>query len=236
MGLLTVTTANICGLPLRPLPAVRARVEQAAAFGGVVFGQELALENPGYRETWRDVMSRERRHTYGRTEDVIAVPVELLDVEHATIHVHDGLANVSPARFITQVTGTLPTGERVAFLNCHPVSKPRWGVTHARWRIAHHQLYLARLAQHVRYLHLEHRTVVYGGDMNATARKLGGWRVHAGQVQLVGRGLDHLWVLPAAGYDVAVHSRDVVRRTRLMDHPILSATLELTPRQPSPRP
>lgn len=228
---LVVVSANICSNPVRPIPKVRARVVQAAAGATVVFGQELNPAHPDYRAAWHGVAHQLGMATYGTREDLVSVcgSLGLTNVEHDTIRVHGGMPKVSPARYIEQVTGTLPNGLPVAFLACHLVSKPRRGVPGAWWRISRHELYLSRLAGLVGSLAHTH-TVIYGGDMNATARgRLRGWKAHPAQQVLTYSGLDHLWAVAGPGARVLARPLPPIRRTRYMDHPIIRAAVRITP-------
>lgn len=233
MPTITVTTANICGNPLRPRPFVRKRMRQALRQAGVVFGQEVARSNrwglrrlmhgpADYAEMWRRVAAVHGKVTFGGPHEVpISVP-EGWTVESHVVRVHAGRKRVSPERFIT-IVRCVVGGQKVAFVNCHPVSKPRRGVPAASWRIARWDEYHARLAALVADLHGQGCTVVFGGDMNKVAVPV----VHAAQQLLAQRGLDHLWVVPAAGVRATVTHRHVIGRTALMDHPILTATVEI---------
>lgn len=224
-----VTTANICGLPVRPLDAVRARIAQAVEHGGVVFTQEMTA--PGYAEAFKLVAHHAGLGTTwddGKPlENLIAVPTDLENESAHVLHVHGGMPKVSPARVIAVVRGTI-NGLPVAFLNCHTVSKPRRGVRASWWRIAKHALYLSRLSAEVALLRSQGYTVVCGGDMNATRKRLRGWLPHPSARLIASQGLDHLWVVPADGVHVTVRHHHPIPRTRLMDHPILSATLTIT--------
>lgn len=227
----TITTANICGNPLRIKRAVRRRMRRALRQPDVVFGQEIARSNrwrpfgrPGnYSKMWHHVAAVYDKTTFGGPHEVpISVPTgwEILGSE--VVKVHGGKRRVSPARYITTVRVDL-AGQLVAFVNCHPVSKPRRGVSSSRWRIARWDQYRARLDQIVTGLHDEGYTVVFGGDMNKRHVP----RIHPEQRQMIHRGLDHLWIVPAAGTTATVTRRRRVGRTVLMDHPILTATVDI---------
>jgi hypothetical protein len=224
---LTITTANICGNPLRPKWAVRKRMRLALAQPDVVFGQEVARSNrwqgDNYSAMWSRVASVASKVTFGGPHEVpISVPKGWDVLSTATHLVHTGRKRVSPNRYITEVRCQVGD-QQVAFLNCHPVSKPRRGVPAASWRISRWDEYHTRLAALVAELHGAGFTVIFGGDMNKVAVAV----VHPAQQVLTARGLDHLWAVAAAGTTVTVIQRRAISRTVLMDHPILSATIEI---------
>lgn len=227
MTQLTVTTANICGNPLRARPAVRKRMRRALARAGATFGQEVARSNRwrrgNYSTLWHRIARRAGKATVGGSREVLLSFPTSWPVSSAMVdEVHGGRRGVSPARYIA-VACVLVDGVRVALVNCHPVSKPRRGVPASAWRIARWAQYHARLVELVDQLVDEGYTVVVGGDMNRRKVPV----IHARQRTLVRSGLDYLWIVPAAGVSVVgVHTRKI-GRTILMDHPILSATVEL---------
>lgn len=223
----TVTTANICGNPLRAKPSVRKRMRRALAQPGVVFGQEVARSNRwrrgNYSAMWRRVATVLGKITEGGPREVpISVPEGWEILGSTSILVHGGKRRVSPARYITTVR-VVVGGRLIAFVNCHPASKPRLGVPAARWRISRWNLYTDRLAHVVAELHADGYTVTFGGDMNKRKVPM----IHPRQTVLIASGLDHLWVIPAEGVAVTVTRRSKVGRTALMDHPILTATFEI---------
>lgn len=233
--MIIVTTANICGNPIRARWAVRRRMRRALAAGGVTFGQEVAASNRfrvgrgNYSTAWHRLAQAAGMDTYG---DGVEVPISLPRttwevLTHEVTQVHPGLAHVSPARYLNAVVARqIGSGLRVGFVNCHPVSKPRPGVDHAGWRMAHWSAYHAALAAAVTELAGQTDLVVFGGDLNKRAVP----RINAAQVTLVARGLDHLWAVCSPGVMLAVSSRTVVGRTVLMDHPILTVGLTVTRR------
>lgn len=224
---ITVTTANICGNPLRPKPAVRRRMRRALSQPDVVFGQEVARSNRwrsgNYSKMWHRVAVVYGKVTFGGPHEVpISIPKGWKILGSELVKVHGGKRRVSPARYIVAVR--VQVGEhQLAFVNCHPVSKPRRGVTSSRWRIARWDQYRTRLAGIVTDLHDQGHTVVFGGDMN----KRDVPRIHPDQAQLIHSGLDHLWIAPATGVTATVTRRRKVGRTLLMDHPILTVTVDL---------
>lgn len=227
---ITVTTANICGNPLRLKRFVRRRMRRALSRHGVTFGQEVARSNRwrrgNYSAMWRAVAGVYGKSTFGGPHEVpISVPDGWEVAGARTVLVHRGRARVSPARYITEVRCVVG-GRLVAFLNCHPVSKPRRGVPAASWRIKRWAAYHRRLRAMTSNLHGRGYTVVVGGDMNKRAPAIP--KIHPAQMSLIHSGLDHLWVVPADGVRVRVTHRSKVGRTALMDHPILTATLEIT--------
>lgn len=230
MARITVTTANICGNPMRPKWAVRKRMRRALAQSGAVFGQEIARSNRwrrgNYNRAWRAVAAVFGKVTLGgRREVPISVPKGWEILAHRVIAVHGGKARVSPARYITVVRCRV-SGFVVSFVNCHPVSKPRPGVPYSRWRMNRWDAYHARLRRVVAK-ELEHAdAVVAGGDMNKHRASIP--TIHPEQRVLISAGLDHLWGIPAPGIQVAVTHRRRIGRTLLMDHPILSATFVIT--------
>lgn len=233
---ITVTTANICGNPLRARRFVRRRMRRALAHAGVVFGQEVARSNrwglrrlmrraADYSEMWHRVAAVYNKRTVGGPREVpISAPKGWESLGSSSIEAHGGRRRVSPARYITVARYSVG-GRKVAFVNCHPVSKPRRGVPFARWRMSRWDEYHAELVQVVAELHAEGFTVVFGGDMNKLVSRMP--QVHADQVLLIGAGLDGLWCVPADGVTARVTRRRKVGRTVLMDHPILTATFEL---------
>lgn len=224
---LTITTANICGNPLRPKRAVRKRMRRAIAQPGVVFGQEVARSNRwrrgNYSAMWHRVARVNGKITAGGPHEVpISVPEHWQLDGTESVLIHGGKRKVSPARYATIVRATI-NGHRVAFVNCHTVSKPRRGVPASAWRIARWDEYLTRLEAIVASLHESGYTVSFGGDMNKRTVP----QVHPAQQVLTESGLDHLWVVPAEGVQIHVLRRRRIARTALMDHPILSATFEI---------
>lgn len=224
MSKITVTTANICSNPVRKLSVVRERIHQAAARPGIVFGQEITT--PGYPKAWRQIMRGTGRRTYRSGVEVpISLPAKRWTALGTERHrVHGGLEHISPARFFTVVRARRSTGEPVAFVNCHPVSKPGRS-TRAGWRQARWDEYHAAVSRRVAVLHMAGYTVVVGGDLNHGDPP----PFHPAQRNLINRGLDHLYVVPAEGMRVIVRRRRVIKRTRLMDHPILTAAFDLEP-------
>lgn len=233
---ITVTTANICGNPLRARRFVRRRMRRALAHAGGVFGQEVARSNrwglrrrmrwaADYSEAWHRVAAVYNKLTVGGPREVpISAPKGWESLGWDSIKVHSGKRRVSPARYIT-VARYVVGGRKVAFVNCHPPSKPRRGVPFSRWRISRWNLYISKLADIVAELHSEGYTVTFGGDMNKRRRAIP--QIHPDQELLISAGLDHLWAVPAEGMTVRVTRRRKVGRTALMDHPILTATFEL---------
>lgn len=224
---ITVTTANICGNPLRPKRFVRRRMRRALRQPGVTFGQEVAASNRwrrgNYSAMWQRVAGVFGKTTIGGPREVpISVPKGWEVLSTASHLVHTGRKRVSPNRYITEARCRVG-GQLVAFLNCHPVSKPRRGVPAAAWRIARWNTYESRLAALVAGLHGDGYTVVFGGDMNKARMPV----VHPAQQVLIARRLDHLWVVPAGGVTATLTRRRVIGRTLLMDHPILTATIEI---------
>lgn len=228
MTSVAVTTANICGNPLRAKRFVRRRMDRALEIVGVTFGQEIARSNAwrtnDYSTMWRRRADRVGKYTYGGPREVpISVPKSSNLLGHETIKVHDGKRHVSPARYINTVRLYLG-GHWVAFVNCHPVSKPRKGVPYSRWRINHWNLYHERLEAEVKGLVDDGYTVVFGGDMNKRSVP----SVHPRQRTLISSGLDHLWVVPAVDKKVSAVHTSKIGRTVLMDHPILHAGFTLS--------
>lgn len=225
MTTIKVTTANICGNPLRPKWAVRRRMRRALTIGGVTFGQEVPRSNhwhtDNYSAMWHRVAAALDKSTAGGVHEVPVSTPKGWETEEHVILVHGGKKRVSPARYITVVK--VPA-LHVAFANCHPVSKPRRGVPFSAWRIARWNEYHARLKAEVAELHAGGYTVVFGGDMNKRSVAV----VHPGQRLLVQSGLDHLWAVPAEGKAISQVVTTKVPRTVLMDHPILTATLRIT--------
>lgn len=229
---LQVTTANICGNPIRAKRAVKRRMRQALHFPGATFGQEVAGSNHfrvpprgDYSTAWHHLAVKQHKVTYGGRHEVpISVPDNWLVIDHEVIRVHGGLRMVSPDRFINVVT-VMPTRESIpiSLIDCHPVSKPREGVYKSKWRIAKWDIYHEVLASIVAHLHNQGRLVVVGGDMN----KITVPSIHPAQQQVIHSGLDHLWAIPADGQKVTVLGHKTVNRTVLMDHPILSVKLKV---------
>lgn len=226
---LTVTTVNVCGNPRRPKPVVRRRMRRALGRAGATFGQEVAASTRwprrrgSYSSLWHELAGAAGKDTAGGGHEVpISLPTswELEGVE--VVKVHDGRRLVSPARFIV-VADAVVDGVRVALVNCHPVSKPRRGVPASSWRIARWNQYHDRLVELVDQLVAQGFTVIAGGDLNRRTVPT----IHPRQRQLVRSGLDHLWIMPAAGVSVVGVHTHKIGRTLLMDHPILSATVEL---------
>lgn len=227
----TVTTANICGNPIRPRAAVRARMDKALSHPGVVFGQECAASNKfrvppvgNYSHAWHRIATAHGKATEGGAHEVPVSLDSAFAVVGANVELmHLGKRGVSPNRFATIVKTTVG-GHSVAFINCHTVSQPRLNVPFGRWRVRMFQVYIAKLAAKIAELHGEGFTVVFGGDMNHPAPL----HVYPGQQILIERGLDHLWIVPADGTSFTVTGKQVTPRTALMDHPILSVSVQLT--------
>jgi hypothetical protein len=218
---ISAVAANICCLPIRPQAAVRQRVIQALDLGVAVFFAEIEI--PRYSRAVRVQSAKRARRVFGLGHEVpISVPSSYLVTSAEVVRVHGGLARVSPSRVMTIVKADVQ-GEKVAFIACHPVSKPRLGVSHARWRISRWNTYKAALRRQIAILHVAGYTVVFGGDMNKTRPGV----FHASQVQLAKSGLDHVWVVPGPGKTVTVRRPRVVKRTRLMDHPLVVGTFDL---------
>lgn len=229
---ITVTTANICGNPIRAKVAVLKRMEQALSRDGVVFGQEVAAYNKfrvpprgNYSHAWHRIAAEHSKVTEGGGHEVpVSIPKTAILVSAESRFMHGGRKMVSPSRYAT-IVKTQIDGHNVAFVNCHTVSKPRRGVSAAAWRIMQYNLYLSKLADIVAELHTEGYTAIFGGDMNHAAplpREF-----HADQHVLIERGLDHLWIVPAEGVQWAASNRITTPRTALMDHPILTVTVTL---------
>jgi hypothetical protein len=234
MPTITITTANICGNPIRARRAVRRRMRRALSIEGVTFGQEVARSNRfrvpprgDYSTAWHRIAGLVGKSTYGGPHEVpISVPADYKVLDAESHLMHSGRRRVSPARYAT-IARTTKDGTPVAFVNCHTVSRPRRGVPFSRWRIGRFTLYLDRLSDIVAALHAEGYTVVFGGDMNhgdPLPRQ-----IHPDQQMLASSGLDHLWIVPAPGMAARVTHRAKVARTALMDHPILTATVVLDP-------
>lgn len=227
MTQLTVTTANICGNPLRARPAVRKRMRRALALAGATFGQEVARSNRwrrgNYSVLWHRIAGDRHKITIGGGHEVpVSFPEAWPLDDSLVVKVHAGRRRVSPARYIVEAR-VIVDGVRVALVNCHPVSKPRRGVPSSSWRIARWAQYHARLVALVAQAVDDGYTVIAGGDMNRRKVPV----IHARQRTLIRSGLDHLWIVPAAGVSVVGVHTHKVGRTVLMDHPILSATVEL---------
>jgi hypothetical protein len=233
MTRIDATTVNICGNPIRSRRVVRRRMRRALSQAGVTFGQECAGSNRfrvgrrgNYADAWRNIAGRYGKTTFGHPREVpISVPAAYRVLAAEIEKAHGGKRFVSPDRYIDEVWAKVDD-ERVAFVNCHPPSKPRWGVPFARWRIKHWNLYINRLTAIVAELHAAGYTVVFGGDMNKRKRRIP--IIHSRQRVLVSSGLDHLWVVPAKGVTVSNIRTRKIRRTLLMDHPILTASFELS--------
>lgn len=227
MTQLTVTTANITGNPLRARRAVRRRMLRALSRAGATFGQEVAGSNRwqrgNYSALWHRLAGDRHKVTVGGVREV---PVSFPEAWHLAgslvVKVHDGRARVSPARYIVEAR-VIVDGIRVALINVHPVSKPRRGVPASSWRIARWAQYHARLVELVAQAVDDGYTVLVGGDLNRRVVP----PIHAAQRTLIASGLDHLWIVPAAGVSLAGVHTHKVGRTLLMDHAILSATVEL---------
>lgn len=230
MARLRVTTANICGNPRRPKAAVRRRMRRALMLGGATFGQEVARSTRwrrgNYSAEWHQLAEHLGRVTIGGPREVpISLPAGWPVRSSSVELVHAGRRGVSPARYLTTAC-TVVDGILVAFVNVHPVSKPRRGVPASSWRIARWAQYHDRLREHVAELVAEGYTVLVGGDLN----RVNVPAFNARQRTLIAAGLDHLWIVPARGVAVVDVQASKIRRTLLMDHPILSAVVELRPR------
>lgn len=230
---ITITTANICGNPIRPKAIVRKRMNRALSNPGVTFGQECAAYNKfripprgNYSRAWHRLAERHNKITEGGGHEVpISLDATFKIVNAESRFIHAGKKFVSPNRFATIVKTTIG-GQKVAFVNCHTVSQPRLSVFFGKWRIANWNLYLNKLEQIISELHTEGFTTVFGGDMNAPLDAIP--VVNPKEHLLISRGLDHLWVVPAEGVTCAIASKSVVPRTVLMDHPILTASFVLS--------
>ena len=241
-----VVTANIRSNPRQRFIYVRNRIRQAlksAGPGGVTFLQEcdpskLTLSPyKGNRRRYSAVAAAEakrvRKEVFGGNTEI---PI-ILDtavwrvVKHDVVDVHGGLAHVSPDRDIVAVWAAhRKTGAKVLFLNLHPVSKGHYaaskrGVSSLAWRRSHLVMYMNRLAGLVKAGRADGYTAVYGGDMNDPTPS----RVHPEQEPLNNAGLDHLFVVPAAGAHVGSGRRWRSAPTKAMDHPILGAQFNLAP-------
>ena len=230
--MITVTTANVCGNPIRAKAVVRARMTAALSRTGVVFAQEVAASNRfrvgggDYSTLWHRIAAAHHKVTEGGPREVpISLPArhwQLLTQD--TVKVHDGLARVSPARYLTSVVARREvTGEVVGFVNAHTVSKPRPGVNHAAWRMARWDEYQAAMVTTVAELIGTCDAVVFGGDLNRVHVP----PIHPDQSRLIASGLDHLWIVTRPGWSARVMRTRVQPRTLLMDHPILTATFAL---------
>lgn len=228
----TVTTANICGNPIRARRAVRKRMRQALQFTGVTFGQEVAQSNHfrigrgNYSHAWHGIATSLGKTTEGGPKEVpISLPrdYEVLSAEARLMH--KGKRMVSPNRFATIVT-TIHGYQKVAFVNCHTVSKPRRWVPFSRWRIKNFNIYLDKLSGIVEELHSQGFTVVFGGDMNHKSPMP--VKIHLNQRVLVSSGLDHLWIVLAKSVALEHVNHTSISRTALMDHPILTVSFDLT--------
>lgn len=213
------TTANICALPIRPQVFVRMRVRRAMRQSMVCYFQEI--EPPRYKRAVRNAARKYKRGFTGLDSEVpMAYRTDLLTlISGGAERVHGGLDHVSPSRYANVSKFMHVTGQKVAYIDCHTVSKPRKGVDHAAWRMKMwYTEYIPWLRKRIAELHAEGFDVIVGGDMNNNHVPL----LHADQVLIASSGLDHLWVIPAAGRKVVNHSKQVIKRTRLMDHPIVT--------------
>jgi hypothetical protein len=239
---IAVTTSNIRGNPLQRYAPVVARMRQAARLPGINIGQEIDPGNrtkarkrtlrKSYAALWEGVMGVRGKATIGgHTEVPISLPVADWDRHDDTQHlVHGGKHKVSPARFINEWRGQhTHSGEKVCVLACHPVSKGYKTGIRARFvsAMAWRRQALATYEQDLRHLvtsaHADGYTVIFGGDMNHPSFP----RMVTGEIVLRHSGLDHLRVLPAAGYRIAGIHTQAIARNRAMDHPILHATFDL---------
>lgn len=221
--MIQVTTANICGNPLRPKRAVRKRMKRALHIAGVTFGQEVARSNRwrtnNYSEMWHNQANNVNKNTFGGPHEVpISVPDAVEVTEHDTVLVHKGRARVTPARYYTLAIAAVD-GKMVVFINCHTISKPYLSA----WRRSHWKMYIDEIKVEVDRFHKQGYTVVVGGDMNSKRVPI----LHPSQRLLIHSGLDHLWVVPAVGVSVLNVTTKKISRTVLMDHPILTATFGL---------
>lgn len=230
--IIEVNTSNICGNPIRPKRIVRKRMRKALSRPGVNFGQECAESNRfrigrgNYSHAWHSIASSLGKTTYGGPHEVpISLPNNLIVVDSSVPRVHEGKKRVSPARYAT-IVKTSNGATKVAFIDCHTVSKPRKFVPFSSWRIEHWNLYHAWLSTEVASLANEGYTVVFGGDMNKKLRGIPS--IHPRQRLLASSGLDHLWVVAAEDKIFSKVSSHIIPRTVLMDHPILSVSFTLS--------
>ena len=221
-----VTTSNIKSFPLQPMDAVRARIERAARFPGINFGQELHPTARGRleSETWRYIMASHNKDTYGMVAEVpISLP-HVWDVQASHVFkLTDAVRGEhAPARYLTVVEAVKKAGDiPVAFVNMHPEQKPNVDETHhLLW-----EHYAAQAIDHIRRLSNDYN-VVYGGDLNTHAfPQRPYYRVG---LCLVRHGLDGLYLRLHQDWSLNVIRNKVIPPNRFMDHAILNVTFDLT--------
>jgi hypothetical protein len=222
-----VTSCNIRTDSAVPTPGAAPRMKQAAAEGGVVFGQEI--DNKTFVKLWEAAMTPFGKATYGQSsENPVSIPVAGWKITGVRVElVTKGLTGVSPHRYVTVVHAThIATGAKISFVATHTVSKPRKGVDHSDYRIStwnEHHKHLAGLITAESALGF---TVIWGGDLNRDAADIP--KFVTGQKVLVESGYDHLYILPAKGWQLTSAVKHVIPRTAEMDHPIITATVTLT--------
>jgi hypothetical protein len=237
---LTVNTANIRGLPEQRYIFVRNRIRRAITQGGIegiTCLQECSPNNitksrfKRNRKRYAVIVAAEAKRAGkvvfgGGTEIPIVLSTKIWDVDgHEVFDVHGGMAHVSPDRDINRVLATHRRANvPVEVDNGHPVSKghyPAWkrGIKALGWRIARLSDYMAAEAAFAERSHKAGRLHVFAGDLNDPTPE----RIHAHQVGLNNQGLDHIVAVPAPGHRITGVVRGSVRKTKQMDHPILSA-------------
>lgn len=227
-------TANIRNNPVQPRKAVKARVQQAVAQGGVIALQEMTSARQraiAFPILWR--------HGYTirgvRTPNPIAFPKARWTVPLARVHlVHKGKKHVSPNRYIIEVRAVhKATGLPIWWYSNWPVSRGHYANTAANqekipsleWRIARLALAehdLAKLAEAGRKAGA---TVIALGDFNDPHTVV---LDAAHQVDIAHHSLDHIIGIPSpTGSIKPVGKATIVPANKHMDHAILARTFDV---------
>ena len=233
-----VTSSNIKSFPLHPMHAVRQRIDEAAQFPGINFGQELHPAGPrGIQESeaWRNIMHAHGKVTYGSGHEVpISIPDKSWEVRSATtLKLTNSVSGEhAPSRFITVVEAIKRTNDKtggipVAFVNMHPEQKPHKNAVHHRlW-----ENYISQAKTIVQHKLALGYNVVYGGDMNIRGPiTMLTTSVSPRAKQMYAVGLDHLFIAPAMDWNADVIKTWRVAPNANMDHSIISVRFNLSRR------
>lgn len=227
---ISVSSSNIKSNPPMSLAHVTSDIAHVAGIpttgARVWFGQEIVAGR--YAKAWATGLPGT---TYcGDEECPITLDPADWTIGQATVEkMHNGLIHVTPARYLSTVTATSTARPdvKVAFIDTHFISGA-WSNNYPKtkaWRRARWSSHWAQLQDAVTRLVDAGYTVVVGADTNRETMPA----LHVGQLVPVEHGIDHLWVIPAAGRTVKVTGKTITAAGALFtDHDAIGATLSIT--------